>query len=202
MTRYAPVEILGKHHERATFDCGSEQQTAWLRKHALLAQQADTARVYVVRPHEEQRVAGYYALAAGSIEPDHGSARLAAGVGRHPIPVVILARLGVDLRDQRHGLGRELVRDALMQTAAVASRIGARALLIHAEFYGCGVLLPASGSRLRTIVGRPIAPPSPAQGSSGRRGTWWPEGCGSPQPRTAMTGRASDAKTAEGDAPA
>ncbi|HSO29021.1 MAG TPA: hypothetical protein VLS28_03910, partial [Candidatus Sulfomarinibacteraceae bacterium] len=90
-------------------------------------------RVYVVRSHGERLVAAYYALAAGSVEPDLGSPRLAAGAGRHPIPVVILARLGVDLRDQRQGLGRELVRDAFLQTAAVAERIGARALLIHAE---------------------------------------------------------------------
>jgi GNAT superfamily N-acetyltransferase len=133
VTRYAPAEALTKDHDRASFDCGSDAQTNWLRRYALLAQQADTARVYVVRPHGERRVAGYYALAAGSIEPDLGSPRLAAGAGRHPIPVVILARLGVDLRDQRQGLGRELVRDAFMQTAAVAERIGARALLIHAE---------------------------------------------------------------------
>lgn len=135
MTRYAPAESLTRDHDRSSFDCGSEAQTNWLRRYALLAQQADTARVYVVRPHGERRVAGYYALAAGSIEPDLGSPRLAAGAGRHPIPIpiVILARLGVDRRDQRQGLGRQLVRDAFMQTAAVADRIGARALLIHAE---------------------------------------------------------------------
>lgn len=133
MSRYAPAERLTKDHDRTSFDCGSESQTDWLRRHALLAQQADTARVYVVRPHRERRVAAYYALAAGSIEPDLGSARLAAGAGRYPVPVAILARLGVDLRDQRQGLGRQLVRDAFMQTAAVAERIGARAMLIHAE---------------------------------------------------------------------
>ena len=133
VTRYAPAESLSKDHDRSSFDCGSEAQTNWLRRYALLAQQTDTARVYVVRPHGERRVAGYYALAAGSIEPDLGSPRLAAGAGRHPIPIVILARLGVDRRDQGRGLGRQLVRDTFMQTAAVAERIGARALLIHAE---------------------------------------------------------------------
>jgi GNAT superfamily N-acetyltransferase len=133
VTRYAPAEALTTDHDRSSFDCGSEAQSNWLRKHALAAQQADTARVYVVRPHGERRVAAYYALAAGSVEPDLGSPRLAAGAGRHPIPVVILARLGVDLRDQRAGLGRELVRDAFLQTAAVADQVGARALIIHAE---------------------------------------------------------------------
>jgi hypothetical protein len=63
-------------------------------------------------------------------------------VGRHPIPVILLSRLGVDGRDQHQGLGAELVRDALLQTASVADRVGARALLVHAEtadaarFYG------------------------------------------------------------------
>jgi GNAT superfamily N-acetyltransferase len=105
----------------------------WLRQYALIAQQADTARAYLIRPHGEQRVVGYYALAAGSIEPQDASDRLAAGAGRHPIPVIVLTRLGVDVRDQRRGLGAELMYDAFLQTAAVADRVGARALLIHAE---------------------------------------------------------------------
>ena len=133
MTRYAPVELLTSEHDRSTFDCGSTAQTDWLRRYALLAQQADTARVYVVRSHGERRIAGYYALAAGSVEPAHASARLASGAGRHPIPVIILTRLGVDLRDQGRGLGSELVQDAFLQTAAIADRIGARAMLIHVE---------------------------------------------------------------------
>lgn len=133
MTQYAPVELLTADHDRFTFDCGSDAQSTWLRDYALIAQQADTARVYVIRPHGEQRVCGYYALAAGSIEPEEASPRLARGTGRHPIPVVVLTRLGVDLRDQERGLGSELVYDAFLQTAAIADHVGARALMIHAE---------------------------------------------------------------------
>jgi len=47
--------------------------------------------------------------------------------------VIVLTRLGVDPRDQDRGLGAELVFDALLQAAAVAARVCARALLIHAE---------------------------------------------------------------------
>jgi GNAT superfamily N-acetyltransferase len=133
VTGYAPVELLTANHDRSTFDCGSDAQSTWLRDYSLIAQQADTARVYVIRPRSKQRVAGYYALAAGSIEPDEASVRLARGTGRHPIPVVVLTRLGVDLRDQRRGLGSELVYDAFLQTAAIADRVGARALMIQAE---------------------------------------------------------------------
>jgi GNAT superfamily N-acetyltransferase len=47
--------------------------------------------------------------------------------------VVLLTRLGVDVGEQGKGLGSALVRDALLQTAAIADRVGVRALLIHAE---------------------------------------------------------------------
>lgn len=133
MSRYAPIELLNKDHDRSSFECGSVEQTGWLRRFSLLAQQADTARVYVACRGGESRVAGYYALAAGSVEPEGAPGRLTAGAGRHPLPVVLLTRLGVDLEEQGRGLGTALVRDALLQVAAVGTRIGVRALLIHAE---------------------------------------------------------------------
>lgn len=133
MSRYAPVELLTRDHDRSTFDCGSIEQTFWLRRYALLAQEADTARVYVARRAGDTIVAGFYALSAGGVEPEDAPRRLARGAGRHPIPVVILARLGVDLGEQHRGLGTALLRDALLQTVSVANRIGVRALLIHAE---------------------------------------------------------------------
>ena len=52
---------------------------------------------------------------------------------RHPVPVIILTRLGVDRSVQRLGLGRALVRDMLLRVAGAAGTIGARALLIHCE---------------------------------------------------------------------
>lgn len=133
MSRYAPIELLRRDHDRSIFDCGSTEQTDWLRRYALLAQEADTARVYVARRENDARVAGFYALSAGGVEPADAPRRLAAGAGRHPIPVAILARLGVDLDDQHRGLGTALLRDALLQTVSVANRVGVRALLIHAE---------------------------------------------------------------------
>lgn len=133
MSRYAPIGPLTKDQDRSTFDCGSADQTRWFRTYALQAQQADTARVYVACRRVDQSVAGYYALSAGSVEPDDATERLAAGTGGYPVPVVILTRLGVDLPDQGRGLGRALLRDALLQVTAVSRHVGVRALLIHVE---------------------------------------------------------------------
>ena len=133
MTAYGPVELLAKDHELEAFDCGSEEQTTWLRRHARQAHQSDTAKVYVVCPRDERRVAGYYALTAGSVAHGAVPPRVAQGIGRHPVPVIILTRLGVDHTEQGNGLGSALVRDALLQCASIAGRVGVRALLVHAE---------------------------------------------------------------------
>lgn len=133
MSHFDRVESLSPDHETTGFDCGSEAQTAWLRRHALQAHQSDTARVYVVCGTGTRRVVGYYALAAGSVAHDGVPPRTTKGLGRYPIRVILLTRLGVDVGVQGRGLGSALVRDALLQTAAIADRVGVRALLIHAE---------------------------------------------------------------------
>ena len=51
----------------------------------------------------------------------------------HPVPVMLLARLAVDRAEQGRGLGKALVRDALLGTAAAADIAGIRALLVHAK---------------------------------------------------------------------
>ncbi len=133
MTRYGPVEPITPDHDTQSFDCGSEAQSTWLVRHALQAHQSDSAKVYVVCAESSRRVVAYYALAAGSIEHASAPARLTEGVGRYPVPVVILTRMGVDLSEQGRGLGSALVRDALFQVAMIAERVGVRALVIHAE---------------------------------------------------------------------
>jgi GNAT superfamily N-acetyltransferase len=131
--RYGPVEPLHRGHRTAAFDCGQDAQTEWLREHALQAHRAGTSRVYVTCPAGDDRVAGYHALAAGAVRADEVPERVGRGTGRHPIPVVVLTRLGVDRSHQGHGLGRALLVDALRRAAAAADTIGVRAVLIHCE---------------------------------------------------------------------
>jgi GNAT superfamily N-acetyltransferase len=89
--------------------------------------------VYVVTVEGGDRVVGYYALAAGSVAQADAPPSLLKSAGRSPIPVVLLARLGVHLGAQGHGLGAALVKDAMLRAHQAAETIGARALLIHAE---------------------------------------------------------------------
>lgn len=49
-----------------------------------------------------------------------------------PIPVVVLGRLAVHADWANQGIGRGLLKDAVLRTAGIAKEIGIRALLCHA----------------------------------------------------------------------
>lgn len=124
------VEKLSRAHEPSGFDCGRESLNRWLKRFALVNQQSDAAQTYVV--HRGGAIAGYYSLAAGSVRPEQAPERTARGLARHPIGVILLARLATDRREQGKGLGKALLKDALLRSASAAEIIGARAVLVHA----------------------------------------------------------------------
>ena len=124
-------ELLNPAHDVRNFDCGKQELTEWPRRYPLQNQQAGASRVYVA--HRGERVIGYYALAAGSVELEAAPARVKKGPPRHPIPVILLARLAVDASEQRRGLGAALLKDALTRIASAAGEIGVRAVLVHAK---------------------------------------------------------------------
>ena len=127
-----PVIYEPQRHDASGFDCGSEAQTRWLRQIARTAQATGTARVYVVTPAGENWVVGYHALAAASVSHEDAPPALLSA-GRSPIPIILLARLGVHVTAQGRGLGTALVKDAMLRASQAAEIVGARALLIHAE---------------------------------------------------------------------
>ena len=127
----SPVEPLRKAHRLDAFDCAKEPLNRFLKRFALANQRAGGARTYVVS--RNLRVVGYYSLAAGAVERDAAPTRIRQGLARHPIPVMLLARLAVDRTEHGRGLGRTLLRDALLRTVEAAEITGIRAILVHAK---------------------------------------------------------------------
>ena len=78
-------------------------------------------------------MAGFYSLAVGSVSPTHAAPRVIKGIALHPVPVMILARLAVDLMYQKKGLGKALLKNAMLRTIQAADIAGIRALLVHAK---------------------------------------------------------------------
>lgn len=130
---YRAPEPLGATHALDDFDCGSTEQTDWLRRLATQSVSMGTTKVFVVTETDSADVVAYYAWCMAHLSVKDTPARLRKGAGRYPQPVALLARLGVDLRHQGHGLGAGLLADVVARAAAISDDIGCRGLLVHAE---------------------------------------------------------------------
>lgn len=126
------VEKLNTTHDVDSFDCGKPPLNNFLQRYALVNQKAGSAQTYVVS-RGQQRVVGYYSLAVGGVEHEDSPARVGRGLAKHPIPVMLLARLAIDQSEHGRGLGKALLKDALLRTTQAADIAGIRALLVHAK---------------------------------------------------------------------
>lgn len=113
------------------FDCGEAALSQFLQRYALVNQKANSAQTYVCC--HAGAVVGFYSLVVGSVAPDDVPLRVLKGLARHPVPVMILARLAIDRSHQGKGLGKALLKDALLRTAQAADIAGIRCLLVHAK---------------------------------------------------------------------
>lgn len=128
---YEPVHKLEARDSVEWFDCGQPALNQFLQRFALVNQRSNSAQTYVSCCFG--KVVGFYSLAVGSVEPATAAPRVIKGIAQHPVPVMILARLAVDLQHQGTGLGKALLKDALKRTAHAADIAGIRALLVHAK---------------------------------------------------------------------
>ena len=115
----------------ARFDCGVEELNRYLHRFAWMNQQANAAVTYVAV--RDGIIAGYYSLAAAAIQNEESPERLKKGLARHPIPVLLLARLAVGRRFQGAGIGGQLLRDAALNAVNVSKLAGIRALVVDAK---------------------------------------------------------------------
>lgn len=125
------VEKLEKSFDVSTFDCGRASLNEWLKEYSWQNHAGDSARTYVVK--KDDRVVGYYSLTAASIRVEEVVVRIAQGQSKQwPIAAIKLARLAVDQQMQGLGLGKALLKDALLRCINAADEIGARVVIVDA----------------------------------------------------------------------
>ena len=125
------VEKLRADHNVEDFDCGHEELNRYLLRYAWVNQQAGAAQTYVGLVGDS--VVGYHALAVGQVSREEAPERLSKGLARHPLPIMLLARLAADERWKGQGVGKALLKDAMRRTLRAADIAGIRALAVHAK---------------------------------------------------------------------
>ena len=124
---------LQKDDPVAGFECGNQALDVFIERFAFQNQQSQSAKTYVTLT-DSGKLAGYYTLAYGSVEHKDAPERTKKGLAKHPIiPVMILARLAVDRKFRRAGLGKQLLWDALVRTLQASDIAGMRAIVAHAK---------------------------------------------------------------------
>ena len=125
------IEKLTRQHAIDQFDCSAEPLNRFLISHALNNQLANAAQTYLALSGDT--VIGFHCLAVGEVNYSDAPERLAKGLARHPVPVMILARLAVHKEWQGKGIGAGLLKDAVLRTLAAADIAGIRAMVVHAK---------------------------------------------------------------------
>ena len=125
------IEKLTKQHSVDDFDCGEDALNRFLSRFALPNQQASASQTYIGLA--DDTIVGFYTLVVGEVAYDDAPERLKKGLARHPVPLMLLARLAVSQVWQGKGIGSGLLKDAMLRTTQAAEIGGIRALAAHAK---------------------------------------------------------------------
>ena len=121
-------EPITEAHLIESFSCGVPVLDEWLKHRALKNEVSGASRTFVIC--QDEQVVGYYTLATGSVEHHNAPGNIRRNMP-NPIPVIVLGRLAVDQQWQHAGMGRGLLKDALLRSLSVSKQAGIRALLVH-----------------------------------------------------------------------
>jgi GNAT superfamily N-acetyltransferase len=127
--RIVPLE---RAHNRASFDCGEASLNVFLQCHALQNRNAGYSVTYILQEGASPDILGYHTISSGvfscTLLPPHEAKKLP----RYMMPVLRLARLAVDRRQQGRGLGGLLLVDVLRRAVALTNEPGIAAVEVDA----------------------------------------------------------------------
>lgn len=122
ITEFVPLDPKAVNVK--SFDCGKESINTYLRRYAAKNMALNLNRTFVLpytldKNSEKSHVAAYYTLAHQTLirEELPDPSRLP----RYPVPVILLAQLGIDERFHRQGLGAKTLVHALRHAYQIAS---------------------------------------------------------------------------------
>jgi GNAT superfamily N-acetyltransferase len=131
MTNGFRIEKLRRAHPIDGFTCGSAELDRFLIRFAFGNQQANASQTWLGLHGSE--VVGFYTLVVGEVAYGDAPERLTKVLARHPVPIMLLARLGVSTAWQGRKLGAGLLKDAMRRTLQAADIAGIRAFAVHAK---------------------------------------------------------------------
>lgn len=153
------VELDKSSHDRASFDCGEIELNTFLQQHAAKHMEAGISRTMLLPasdplPSGKYPICAFYTIAPGSISRETLPDALAKKLPKYPIPVFLIAQLGVHSEYHGQGLGKITLIKALEYLWKINAHIEAYAIIVDClndgaksfyEKYGFEVLCEYNG---------------------------------------------------------
>lgn len=149
---------LRRQDDRTAFSCGEASLDRFFAHYAGQNQFKLHLAVTWVAVVDE-RILGFATLTAGSIERDSlPGARLRKRLPAYPLPVLRIARLGVDVRAKGHGIGKAILRRVFLLAIEQRDRLGCVGVVVDAKpeaegFYESLGFLPLATVRQGALHG-------------------------------------------------
>jgi GNAT superfamily N-acetyltransferase len=160
VARDVEIRPLREGDDRNDFSCGQADLDRFFQHYAGQNQfKLHLSVTYVAVVND--RVVGFATLASGSLERANlPSARLRKRFPAYPLPVLRLARLGVDRRAQGHGIGKALLRHVLSLAVDQRDNVGCVGVVTDAKadaipFYETLGFVPLTGMSEGALHGDP-----------------------------------------------
>jgi GNAT superfamily N-acetyltransferase len=161
VARAVEIRRLARDDDRTAFSCGQPELDRFFEHYAGQNQfKLHLAVTYVALA--DGRTVGFATVAASSIERvSIPSDRLRKRLPSYPLPVLRLARLGVDLRAQGLGIGTALLRHVLGLAIDQRDRLGCVGVVTDAKpdavgFYAGLGFQALDGVREGRLVSEPV----------------------------------------------
>jgi GNAT superfamily N-acetyltransferase len=128
------IRRLEESDEVEGFDCGDEPLNNYLKRHAWTNQEKVSIGVTYVAVDESapRTVLGYFTLATSSVPRERFPKKFVRGLPPYDLPLILLARLAVDIRFSGRGLGHAMIAEVLRITLRVADEVGCRCIITDA----------------------------------------------------------------------
>lgn len=140
---------LTSDHDIAGFQCGSDALDDWLKRYALKNHIAGNSRVIVVT-NDINEVVGYVAISSGTVTHAEATGAIRRNAP-DPIPMGLIGRLATRSDMVGLGIGKGLLREAVLRIVQASKQMGVRGILVHAKDEGAANFYSRWGFRRSPI---------------------------------------------------
>ena len=131
MNSFSEPKIIEKKDLTKDFDCGNFKLNDYLKKYAFQNQKKNISKTFITK--KNNKIVGYYTLVFSSIQKKKLDLKTSKNLPNYPIPAILIARLAVDISQQNNGLGKGLLKDAMLRAIRASSIAGLKVILVQAK---------------------------------------------------------------------